>query len=114
MPKLPSRDWHEPLPKELAKTRNVDKKAASAGIKRVTAYRQHSKNAAFAERWDAALKWQTAFLKSLSLSGNITMAARSLGVSRRAAYAARHEYPESAAEWEAALWEGWKRWKAWR
>ena len=75
MPKRPSRDWHKPLPKELAKTRNVDKKAASAGIKRVTAYRQHSKNTAFAERWDAALKWQTAFLKSLSLSGNITMAA---------------------------------------
>ena len=106
MPKRPSKYWHDPFLVELAKTRNVDKSAASVGIKRATAYRHYRQDAAFATRWDAALNWQTAFLKFLSLSGNITLAARSVGISRRAAYAARHQDPEFAAEWDAAAYEG--------
>ena len=106
MPRRPSKEWHEPFLLELAKTRNVDKSAMSAGITRATAYRHHRQDPAFAARWAEALKWQTAFLKSLSLSGNVTLAARSVGLSRRAACAAREQDPEFAAEWDAALWEG--------
>ena len=106
MPRRPSKEWHEPFLLELAKTRNIDKSATSAGITRATAYRHHRQDPAFAARWAEALKWQTAFLKSLSLSGNVTLAARSVGLSRRAACAAREQDPEFAAEWDAALWEG--------
>ena len=62
MPERPSKGWHEPFLEAPAKSRSVDK-AASAGIKRVTAYRHYRQDAAFAERRDAALKRQTAFLK---------------------------------------------------
>ena len=58
MPKRPSKDWHEPFIETLAKSRSVDKAAASVGIKRDTAYRHYNKDAAFAARcWDAAMKW---------------------------------------------------------
>ena len=106
MPKRPSKDWHDPFVKDLAKTRNVDKAAASVCIKRATAYTHYRQDPAFAAHWDAALKWQTAFLESLSLSGNITLGARSVGLSWRAACGAREQDPEIAAEWDAALWEG--------
>ena len=106
MAKRPTNDWHEPFLTELARTRNVGKAAAAAGIKRDTAHPHYRKDADFAARWDTAVKWQTGFLESLSRRANITVAARSVGISRRAAYKARKNDPEFAAEWEAALWEG--------
>ena len=72
MPKRPSKDWQEPFLEALTKTRNADK-AASVGVKRDMAYRHYSEDAAFAERWDAALKRRTAFPKFLSLPRNITL-----------------------------------------
>ena len=62
IPERPSKDWHEPLLEAPAKTHSVDK-AASAGIKRITACRHYQQDAAFAERRDMALKRQTAFLR---------------------------------------------------
>ena len=63
----PAQDWHEPFHEALAKTRYVDKAAASAGIRRLTACRHYRQDGAFAERRDAALNWQNAFLESPSL-----------------------------------------------
>ena len=106
MPKRPSNDWHEPFLTALAQTRNVEKSASSVGVKRLTACRHYRKDAAFAARWDTALRWQTAFLESLSKSGNVTLSARSAGISRRTAYKTRQNDPDFAAEWDEALWEG--------
>lgn len=106
MPRTTRNDWHEPFLKELADSRNINKAAAAVGIKCDTAYRHRREDAAFAARWQEALKWQTAFLKKLSQSGNVTLASRSVGISRRKAYTARRDDPDFAAEWDAALWEG--------
>ena len=46
---------------ELAKARGIENAAESPGIKRHAAYRHCNEDAAFDERWDAALKWQTEF-----------------------------------------------------
>ena len=44
---------------EPAKARSIEKAAESPGIKRHAAYRHCNEGAAFDERWDAALNWQT-------------------------------------------------------
>ena len=61
MPKRSSKDWHELFLKEPANSSNVDKTAAYVGVKRYPAYRHCNEEAAFDERRDAAMKWQTEF-----------------------------------------------------
>ena len=77
MPKRPlkvqRRGGHEVSLETLAKTRSIKKAAESPGIKRDAAYRHCSMDAAFAEGWDAALKWQTAFLESRTLSEGLRL-----------------------------------------
>ena len=58
---------------ELAKTCSIENAAETPGIKRDAAYRHCSMDAAFAEGWDATLKWQTAFLESRTLSEGLRL-----------------------------------------
>ena len=58
---LQRRGGYELFLVEPAQARGTENAAESPGIKRDAAYRHCSKDDAFAERWDAVLKWPTEF-----------------------------------------------------